>query len=935
MPLEVGTRLGPYEVVAPVGAVSDERYTASDTRSGRVVTITVLPGDLARSGEGRARLEREVGKISSLSHPHISALVEMGHEAPSTDFLVTEHVEGETLAARLARGPMELSEALQTAIAIADSLDAAHRQGVIHGGLTPSTVVLTAQGPRLLDFGMAGLSAPSTEAKEGTSAGSASMAATRTSAPSLSAVPDAAAPYRAPEQYAGAPAGVAADIFALGAILYEMVTGRRAFEEKTLALLVAAVQTVDPEPVSKTQPMAPAALDHVVARCLSKDPRQRTQTAWDLLTQLRWIADGGSQVGIPAPVTARRTSHERLVWAALGVTAVLAAVLAPSAASFFRDVPEPEAVSFSVTGLTAQVSIPLYVSPDGRWVTGVEAGAQPGYAAISLSSLTPQMILEGHVPGAAFWSPDSRSMAFFEEGVLKRAEIAGGPAQAVTEAPPPYGLGSWSGDVMLYSSGGVIYRVSAQGGEPTPVADVDENGDPFTGEEHLGPFFLPDGRHYLYLAASNDSAIYLGSLDSRARTRLIASESLPYYAPPTGSDSAGHILFNRENTLFAQPFDEDALTLAGEPIRVMDNLAMRQGQNYSPRLTQTANYAVSQTGVLVFKEAAGGGGGATAAPAAAPGVQRSLVWLGRDGLEAEQVGTGAFAGIGLAPDGARFAVHLHEDAGGDVWTFDPAQGRLGRFTFDASQENSSPAWSPDGSRIAFASQRDGRWGIYVRPADGTGQEELIVETAQQSTPWSWSPDGALLVYQQAGVNADVWAVPVDSERKPVAILQSSATEAAPEVSPDGKWVAYMSDETGRFEIYVAQFPEGPAKVQVSDSGGQFPRWRGDGKELFYGRDVDMMAVAIDTTGLVPRPGVPEGLFGLPGNPNLAGHFQGYARYAVSADGQRFLISRPGAGARGQGGGIDQTIRANADQNLGGAFGRTRVVINWQRMLAER
>jgi Tol biopolymer transport system component len=926
MPRNPGTRLGSYEVLASLGQAPDERYKANDVRSNRAVSIRIVPTETALAAEARERLAREAKTLASLRHPNISVPIEIGHEDPSTEFVVSEHVDGETLSERLAREALELPEALQIAAAIAESLDKAHREGLVHGGLTPSTVLLTSTGPVLLDFGLARLAEGGPPESAGFAPLATMAAARKPTSPSGVRVTITA--YMAPEQLAGAPADARTDIYACGALLYEMLAGRPAFQEKTQALLVAAIQSVDPEPLSRVQPLVPAALDHLVLRCLSKDPKERVQTAWDLLVQLKWIVEGGSKLGVPAPALARRKKQDRIVWAATAVALVVALALIPSVIASFGSAPASPAVRFAVWGLPPQINVPISISPDGRWVAGAAQGGAEIFG-VSLGSLTPQrLVVAGSAVYQPFWSPDSRSIAFFEGSLLKRAELGGGPPQTVAEAPPPIGNGTWSRDgVILFSSGGVIHRVLAAGGDPTPVTKLDANGEPLTGEDHLGPWFLPDGRHFLYVAVSDDSAIYLAELDSAARTRLISADSKPMYAEP------GYILFNRGATLFAQPFDAKALALTGEPIRITDGLAML-APTASANLNRSANFSVSQTGALVFKSVTNGSADSS------PGLQRTLVWGDRSGVQLSEAATGAIAGVDLAPDGARFAVHVHQGDGGDIWTFDPDQRRLQRFTFDASQENSSPVWSPDGTRIAFASRRGNGWAIVIRKSDGSGDEELVVESTEQKAPMSWSPDGKLLVYMQIGKAADIWAVPLEGDKRPFPLVDSTADEMHAQVSPDGKWLAYQSNETGVYEIYIKQFPEGPAKRQVSTGGGLWPRWRGDGKEIYYiGTGIN--AVEMDMSGATPRPSVPRLLFAGPGNPSLTGHFGIYHRFAVSADGQRFLIALTAGGGGGLlGGAADAAIRAAVDTaNAGGAGGpvgaRISVVLNWPRMLADR
>ncbi|HVH29242.1 MAG TPA: protein kinase [Vicinamibacterales bacterium] len=929
MALEPGSRLGSYEILAPLGGGTSDVYKATDTRRNRVVALKVLPPEFSERPDMKDRLERDSRTISSLNHPNICSLVDVGHHDPATDFIVSEYVEGETLAARLAKGPLELQDALPIGIAIADSLDKAHRKGIVHGGLTPSVVMLTANGPKLLDFGLAKAQ------EESQLAGAATLATTRTSVASLSTVPAVAAPYLAPEQFAGGAADARSDIFAFGAILYEMVTGRPAFQEQTLALLIAAVQTVDPEPASKVEPMVPAALDHVIRRCLQKDPKQRLQTAWDLLVQLQWVAEGGTQVGLPVPVAARRQRQDRAVYAGLAVASVMALGLTPTVLSRFGARPEPRSARFVVTSVGAVPGVPITISPDGRWIVGSKGGglANAGIDGITLNSVTSQVLAREELVIQPFWSPDSRSFAYID-GMqrLRKADVSGGPSQTISEVPLPFAGGTWNRDgVILFSGAGLIQRVLAAGGQPTPITELDASRQE---SEHMAPDFLPDGRRYIFLAVSSqagESAIFVGSLDSKERTRLFPSDSRAVYAAP------GYLLFNRGNAVFAQAFDADSLTLSGEAIRVADGVPLYgAGTPGAPAgaassLTRNAIFAVSQTGVLIHRSGAN-----STEQAAAAGDQRAIVWIDRSGARVGQLGSpGTYAGLDLSPDGKRFAVHRHEGLGGDNWSFDLTQGRMQRLTFDTTQDNSSPLWSPDGKQIVFASRRDNKWGLYVKSADGTGSEELIVESDAPKAPNSWSPDGQLIVFMQfVGANSDVWAVAVTGDRKPIPLLQSEFNEAFGQVSPDGKWLAYQSNETGRAEIYLKPFPEGPGKWQVSTDGGQFPRWGRAGRELYFAQQPNLWMVEIRVTGSAPEAGVPQALFALGGNPSTALNLHApYNRFAVTADGQRFLMSQPG-GAANVVTGVAETIASIADVGAAAspAGGAITVVLNWPRMV---
>jgi hypothetical protein len=540
---------------------------------------------------------------------------------------------------------------------------------------------------------------------------------------------------------------------------------------------------------------------------------------------------------------------------------------------------------------------------------------------VPLDAVTPEWLNTENTMYHAFWSPDSRSLGFWEGGFMKAIDIAGGAARTLAPAPGAFGGGTWGLDgVIVFSSGGVLWRVSDKGGEPTPVTALDES----LGEtEHLEPYFLPDGRHFLYTAIASESAIYLGALDSRERTRLIAADSSPVYAAP------GYILFNRGAALFAQPFDAEARVLTGDPIRVADGLLMMgTAAGLSTGLARSAIFAASQTGVLVFRTAGGVAGGGGAAP-------RLLEWRDRSGGATPLAPEGAFAGIDLAPNGSAAALHIHSSDGGDVFTLDFAQGRLQRLTLDPSQHNSSPIWAPDSRRIAFASRRNGLWGLYVKRADGAGTEELVFESPGEKVPMSWSPDGDLLVYGETG---DIFAVSTTGDRKPTPIVQSAFLDLFPTVSPTGGWIAYMSVEGGQPQIYVQQFPDGPTRRQVSIDGGNWPRWRADGRELYFAAPgaPSILASTIAIEGESVQPGVPRQVFAVAGSLNLAADHPPYHRYAVSGDGERVLVSRPTTG--GVGGGLDTQIAAIADAGSApsnAANSTNVVVLNWPGMIEAR
>jgi hypothetical protein len=695
--LEPGSRLGHYEIVEPVPGAVSESYKAADTRSRRTVTVKAYPPHFWDNAGAKQQLEREIQTVAALKHPQISAPTEIVHEA-GVDYLVAEYVEGETLADRLKHGPLEVEEALTIAVAIADALDKAHRQGVVHRGLNPSTIVLSAGGAKLIDFGFAKVNEPSSAPLP---VSALSARTTRAIAPSVTA-PAFAAPYLAPEQIAGTNADDGTDIFAFGAVLYEMLTGRPAFEGKTSPILAAAIQTVDPEPVSKLRPETPPALDYAVRRCLAKDPKQRFRTARDLTRHLQWIAEGGDRMGSAAINATGSGKRNRLFVAAAGALVLLAGTLALSSYRYFAVRAEPPEARYVISSMsdtaTAAGGSPVTVSPDGRWITGARlVSTSGGIYALPLGAVTPKVLLDGHIAWAFFWAPDSKAFGFFEDGKLKTSDVSGAPPQTISDAPFPIGGGTWgSRGVIVFASGGVLYKVQAAGGQPAPLTTLDAA---LQESEHLAPYFLPDGIHYLYLSLSTQesgSAVYVGSIDSKERTRLFASESPALYAAP------GYLLFNRATAVFAQPFDARALKLTGEPVRLSDAaLRLGAGNNLSPNETKLANVAVSQTGVLAYRSVSSAAPGQTQTPT---GLR--LVWFDRSG-GGVGVGTpGSYAGIDLAPDGKRFAVHQHEGDGGDSWFFDSE--RMQRLTFNTAQDNAMPIWSRDGTKIAFGSRRN-RW----------------------------------------------------------------------------------------------------------------------------------------------------------------------------------------------------------------------------------
>jgi eukaryotic-like serine/threonine-protein kinase len=849
-----------------------EVYRARDTRLDRMVAIKVLSAHLAGQQELRERFEREARVVSGLNHPHICTLYDIGRQG-DIDFLVMEYLEGETLAERLKKGPLPLDQVMKAAIEIADALDKAHRKGVVHRDLKPGNIMLTKTGAKLLDFGLAKLK----PAQEGvvrstlvpTAEASMELTAHGTILGTLQ--------YMSPEQLEGIEADARSDIFAFGAVLYEMLTGRKAFEGRSPSSVIAAIMHVDPPVVSVLQPMTPPAIDRVVRTCLSKDPDERWQTAHDLALQLRWIVEGGSQTGIPAPVAARRRYRERLSWVLLGFTALLAAVLAIPTAIHFLEVRD-EQVRFEIATPPANSPLQISVSPDGRkvaFVAPTKGGANLLYVR-PVDSTSAQVLPGTDNAVHLFWSPDSRSIGFGVIGSkLKRVDFTGGPPQSICDLASSFEGATWNADgVIVFSSSGSLYRVPAAGGIPQQISALNSS----IGETgHYWPYFLPDGRHYLYVswsAQSENRAAFVGALDSKDVTRLFSVESMVEFVNP------GFVVFQREGTLLTQSFDPKRLKLSGEPVRLAEDIPYNT-------LTGRSAFGASGSTVIYRSDPAG----------AFP--KLILTWVDRTGNVLETVGAvGGYQGPDISPDGKRVAIHRHEGKGGDVWVLETPGGKASRLTFDAIQENGMPIWSPDGNRIVFGSLRNGKWGLYQKASNNTGNEELLFESEHLKMPMSWSADGSIILFwvNDPKTSGDVWALSMTGERKAFPVLQTKFNEGHPQISPDGKWFAYSSNETNRAEVYIQSFPPGRGKWQVSINGGVFARWRPDGKELFYMESASfgkLMAASIKVTGTTMEPSMPVPLFDTRyNNAAVRGHNGNWNTFAVSADGKRFLIPRP-------------------------------------------
>jgi eukaryotic-like serine/threonine-protein kinase len=861
MSIAHGTRLGNFDVIALIGTGGmGEVYKARDTRLDRIVAIKVLPAHLADKPELRERFEREARTIASLNHPHICTLYDIGRQ-DGTDFLVMEYMEGETLATRLLKGPLPLEQVLQYAIEISDALDKAHRKGVTHRDIKPGNVMLTKSGTKLLDFGLAKLKQAAIPA-----AMPESQMATLSRNPTIEGTLLGTIQYMAPEQVEGKNDEIdgRTDIFAFGTLVYEMATGKKAFEGKTNASVMSKIMQVDPPPMSSLQPVTPPGLEHVVKTCLAKDPEDRWQTARDVTRELKSIAEGGSQVGIPVAVAAR---HQRqLGWIA---AAVLLLGLASLAFVHYREAPRvigletrTEIVTPSSTDL-----ISIAFSPDGRqivFVASVDGAARLWLRRLDATASQPLPGTEG--ANYPFWSPDGRSVGFIADGKLKRIDVGGGSPRTVIDTASRGGTWNADGTILFArSAAGPLSRVSASGGEPVEVTKLGKQ------TSHRFPQFLPGGRQFLFYATGTleTAGIYLGSLDSPETKRLAAADTAGVYS------SNGWLLYVRAGMLLAQRLDLGRGELVGDPVTVANSVAFDAAANVGA-------FSVSAAGLVIYRS-----GGSS---------QRQLVWFDRSGKTLGTLGvpdTSNLLAPRLSPDGRRAALYRLVQGNWDIWLLDAA--RATRFTFDAAPDR-YPIWSPDGSRIAFDSNRKGHRDLYLKPLNGAGSEELLLESAQDKVAMDWSRDGRSLLYLAIDpqTSFDIWVLPMEGERKPYVFVKTLFVEGAAQFSPDAHWVSYMSNESGQYEIYVRSFSDTSREAaaggqwQVSTAGGTYPRWSADGKELFYvAPNGKLMAVPITARGPTFQSGGPVALFQTriytPADA-LAG-FQ----YDVSRDG-RFLMN---------------------------------------------
>jgi Tol biopolymer transport system component len=888
MTIAAGARLGPYEILAPIGSGGmGEVWKARDPRLGRDVAIKILPAAFSADADRLRRFEQEAQAAAALNHAHILAVYDVGtHDGQP--YIVSELLEGETLRARLTAGPLPARKAVDYAVQIAHGLATAHDRGIVHRDLKPENVFVDSTSHiKILDFGLAKL-----VEREPAIAG---MSALPTAAPDTTpGVVLGTIGYMSPEQVRGQTADHRADIFALGAVLYEMLSGARAFRRDTAIDTMTAILKEDPPDLPADDKRIPPALVRIVDRCLEKSASNRFQSAGDLAFALEALTSPSGEARSIVGERSLQRGGSRTAWTVAAILGVIAAgVGALAATMYFKPPAEVATLRYSVpppSGWRLSLATrpgsptPMVVAPDGRNVAfvvrrldGVDTiWIQP------LDALTPHPLSGTEGASSIFWSPDSRNLAFFANNKLKKVDIAGGPPTTICDAPGAAG-GTWSRDGVIVFNGGVttLKKVSASGGIPTDATTLGP------GETaHFRPWLLPDGRHVLYTALGAPARpgtaaatalvlpIFVSSLDSTDRVRVGESSSTNVMY------SQGHLLYMRDTTLMAQPFDPRRLATTGDPFPVVESI---QGQGTEPH---QGVFSVSQSGVLVYLTR-------TLA------FTSQLTWMTRDGKPLSTVGEAVpYTEVTLSPDEKRAVVSLSTT---DLWTIDLARGLRTRFTFD-QKNHLSLLWSPDGQRIAFA-RTDG---IFQKPSNGAGVESVLLNRGpnQAQAPTDWSPDGRYLLYTSMATgrgDSDVWLLNAGDRQAAPLLSMPTANETSARFSPDGRWVAYVSDESGRNEVYVVPFvaagvlPASPSrgKWQISTEGGTLPRWRHDGKEIFYFDEGNsrLMAAAVNGSGVSFDAGRAQPLFLIrpAGGIGVFGPLQ-RAFYDVSHDGQRFLVN---------------------------------------------
>ena len=836
-----------------------EVYRATDTKLHRDVAIKVLPSDVAADPDRLARFEREAQLLASLNHPNI-AHIHGVDDSSGTPALVMELVEGPTLADRIAKGPIPLDEALPIAKQICEALEAAHEQGIIHRDLKPANIKVRLDGAvKVLDFGLAKAFAPASSP-----VGNATMSPTLTIHATQAGLILGTAAYMSPEQARGRAVDRRADIWAFGCVLFEMLSGRRAFDGDDVTIMLASVMRAEPDwRLLPTE--VPDAIRRLLARCLQKDPTQRCQAIGDTRIE---IADALSGASIPTQVgTVRALQTRALPWL---VASALVLGLAVTLWNTWRPPASSPVFRLDVTTPPTSEPFSFALSPDGRQIVLVANSPKGSQLLVrSLDRVTAEP-LEGTEGGRdPFWSPDNRAIAFFADGKLKRIDLSGGAPQNIADAPNSRG-GSWSRDGVIVFSGtttGGLKHVPAIGGTvselPRPPGIISSRW----------PHFLPDGQRFLFtamLGQVESRGVFVGSLDGRPPTRVLSVVAEASYA-------GGFLLFVNQGVLLARPFDPAKAVVTGEPVPV----ALMIGADAT---LGRAGFSVSDAGVLAYR-------GGTA-------MRRQVAWVDRAGQVIDVIHApdeSALVNVEIAPDAKHVAFNRTINGNSDIWFVDVTSRIASRFTYDPNID-AEALWSPDGSRVVFRSSRNGKYDLFEKPADGSTDEQPLLVTDHDKAAQDWSVHGNLLLYatQDPKTASDLWALPMDGKGKPFPIAQTSFDEVHGQISPDGEWLAYASNETGTYEVFLQAFPKSAGKQQVSAGGGIYPRWRRDGRELYYVTlDNRLMAVPIQTTPgrAVIAPGAPTELFrtrmSVGAVVGIAGALS-KAQYTVASDG-RFLM----------------------------------------------
>jgi eukaryotic-like serine/threonine-protein kinase len=854
-----GTRLGPYDVAALIGAGGmGEVYRARDRKLNRDVALKILPEAFAGDPERLARFKREAQVLAALNHPNIAHIYGF-EDSGSTHALVLELVEGPTLADRMAKGPIPLDEALPIATQIAEALEAAHDQGIVHRDLKPANITVRNDGTvKVLDFGLAKAFDSPPYARD------LSQSPTmHNPSPTIAGVILGTAAYMSPEQARGRAVDKRTDVWAFGCVLFEMLTGKNPFGGETLTDTLAAIVKNEPD-WTQLPAGTPRSIRTLVARCLRKDPADRLHDIADVRIE---IVDAASGSGLaPAGSSSGRSrSRERWMWASLAtVLFVAAGINVPK----WLTAPRP-ALETRLEITTPPTSDPasIAISPDGRMIVFVstsESVSTLWIRGLDSESSRPLAGTEGAT--YPFWSPDGRSLGFFADDKLKRIDIRGGPAQVVSDAVSPRG-GTWGPDDMILfadSAAGPIIRVRSSGGERTAVTRF-KSGE---GGGHRFPQLLPDGHHFLFywFGGAHSRGVYVGDTKSVDTQRLLEADSSASY-------SNGRLFFVRQGTILAQDFDADRLTLKGNPSIVGEGIVVDGVSLTLPALSMAAD------GTIAYRKGVGRG--------------RQLVWFDRSGRVLERVGDQQDdLNLSLSPDGRRVATQRMVNGNTDIWILELERQSHVRFTSAETLDN-FPVWSPDGRYLAFGSNTNGSIDLYRKLANGVGANELLVAswTGSPVNALDWSADGRYLLFRLASPRTgyDLWVLPLDT-KKPVAVVQTEFADREGQFSPDGKWIAYQSNESGRFEIYAQPFPGPGARIPISTGGGAQVRWRRDGKELFFisfdGRLMSVPVAQGPNGTLDTRPATPLFAANIGGAvQNTAGH-----QYVVSADGQRFLMN---------------------------------------------